>query len=85
MRTWGKRLARRHCSGGVVSERAASLADGVESTAILDWITSHDGQPETVAPKAMGRGLHGGRISGGGGRVSSSTPSRYVLPPGALS
>jgi hypothetical protein len=84
IRTLVKRLARRHASGGEVIERAAILAEGEESTAILEWITSHDGQPESVAPKAAGRGLHGGRISGGG-RAQSSAPARYVLPPGVLS
>ncbi len=84
IRTLVKGLSRRHPSGGEVIERAAILAAGEESAAILAWITSHDGEPEAVVPKASGRGIHGGRI-GDSGRTSSSTPARYVLPPGALS
>ena len=43
------RLSRRHPSGGQVIERAAVVAEGAESGAILDWITSHDGLPESQA------------------------------------
>ena len=80
------RLARRHSSGGEVIERAAIMAAGVDSTAMLAWIEAHDGQAEvpTVAKRGA-HGLHGGRLSGGGDTARPSAPRRYVLPPGALS
>jgi hypothetical protein len=73
-----RRLSRPHRSGGEVIERAAILAAGVDSAAVLEWITAHDGQPETLAPVASRRGLHGARLNDSG-------PRRYVLPAGALS
>ena len=75
------RLSRPHGSGGEVIERAAILAAGPDSTAILAWIAAHDGQPESRAPAGSARGLHGGRLSG---TAETSTPRRYVLPPGVL-
>lgn len=78
------RLARRHPSGGEVIERAAILAAGADSTAVLAWIAAHGGQPEAqVVPTGRARGLYGGRLSGGG-EAGTSAPLRYVLPPGAL-
>lgn len=80
-----KGLSRRHTSGGAVIERAAIMAAGDESAAILAWITSHEGQAETVTPKASaGRGLHGGQV-GDSRTTAARTPARYVLPPGVLS
>ncbi len=83
IRTLVKRLSRRHRSGGQVIERAAILAAGANSSAILRWIAAHAGEPEELAPVSPGRGLHAPRLydNGGAGR----TPLRYVLPPGALS
>ena len=92
-----KRLSRRHRSGGDVIERAAIMAAGDESVAILSWIAEHGGRPETVAPtpaagglhgrNGHGGGLHGGGLRGGslaGGATGGGTaPSRYVLPHGA--
>lgn len=78
------RLARTHPSGGAVIERAAILAAGADSAAVLAWIAAHDGLPEAqVAPVAAGRGLHGGQLNNRGGAVTPP-PRRYVLPPGAL-
>lgn len=75
------RLARPHrASGGAVVERAAILAAGADSEAVLAWIAEHDGQPEEAAPVAVAGGLHGAR--GGSDRVAP--PSRYLLPAGAL-
>lgn len=71
------RLARPHPQGNVI-ERAAILAEGESSAAVLAWITAHHGTPEVVAPSAPGRGLHAGRD------VVARPPSRYVLPAGAL-
>ncbi len=77
------RLARPHPSGGDVVERAAILAEGPDSSAILRWIAEHDGKPEELAPLAGGRGLHGERIQT---RADSARkPLRYVFPRGALS
>lgn len=78
------RLSRRHDSGGTVIERAAIVAEGAASQAILAWIAAHDGQPEVRAPASGGGGLHGSRMGGAGGR-DASAPQRYVLPPDALS
>ena len=75
------RLSRPHRSGGVVIERAAILAEGSDSDAIITWILSHSGRPEATAPPAPARGLHGSRLSDG--RVDKHPP-RYVLPAGSL-
>ena len=76
------RLARRHSSGGDVIERAAILADGADFSAVMRWISDHDGQPETLAA-APSRGLHGARLDRSGGSTSK-TPLRFVLPAGTL-
>ncbi len=76
------RLSRPAASGGSVIERAAILAEGAESEAIIRWILAHAGQPEASAPSAPARGLHGTRWSGGGG--AERHPPRYVLPAGVL-
>jgi hypothetical protein len=78
------RLSRPHASGGDVIERAAILAAGADATAIVDWITAHDGQPEVTVPPAASRGLHGARSSDPLG-ADGGIPRRYVLPVGALS
>ncbi len=78
------RLARRHSSGGEVIERAAILAAGADSAAVLAWIAAHDGQPEERAvATSVGRGLHSERLNNSGA-IGSSVPRRYVFPPGAL-
>ncbi len=79
-----KRLSRRHRSGGQVIERAAILAAGANSSAVLRWIAAHAGEPEELAPVASGRGLHAARLNDSGA-ANGRTPLRYVLPPGALS
>ena len=73
------RLARPHKSGGTVIERATLLAEGPDFTAIVAWITAHDGRPE-AAVEAPSGGLHGGR----GRETPVGPPLRYVLPAGAL-
>jgi hypothetical protein len=76
------RLARRHPSGGTVIERAAILAEGADSTAVVAWVIAHGGQPEAAVVSAK-RGLHSPRpldASAAAGRP----PLRWVLPPGAL-
>jgi hypothetical protein len=77
------RLARPGASGGSVIERAAILAEGRDSDAIVRWILAHAGQPEAVPAPAPAGGLHGARRSGGGD-AAGRPPRRYVLPAGAL-
>ena len=74
-----RRLSRPHLSGGIVIERAAILAAGAEYPAIIDWIASHAGTPETTAPTGRSRGLHGSRINDGN-TPASQQPMRFVLP-----
>ncbi len=84
IRTLVARLARPHPSGGAVIERAAILAEGAESAAIIAWITRHAGEPEPEAPRTGGGGgLHGARLHEGAG-AHPQRPRRYVLPAGAL-
>ena len=78
------RLSRPHPAGGEVIERAAILAEGADSTAVLEWIAAHAGEPEASAPQREGRGLHSARLTNGGG-AGPRTPLRYVFPPGTLS
>ena len=83
IRTLVTRLARPHPSGGQVIERAAILAEGAQSSAVLTWIAAHAGEPEDLAPTASARGLHSARLSERAG-ASGRTPLRYVIPAGAL-
>jgi hypothetical protein len=75
------RLARPDVSGGDVVERAAILAAGADFAAIMAWVMAHGGRPETMVAAAPSRGLHGSTYNG---EVESSTPLRFVLPPGTL-
>jgi hypothetical protein len=84
IRTLVTRLSRPHPSGGEVIERAAILAAGADSSAVLRWIAAHAGEPEELAPVASGRGLHSARLHDAD-RANARAPLRYVLPPGALS
>jgi hypothetical protein len=77
------RLARPHISGGEVIERAAIIAEGADSAAVIAWITAHAGIPEATVVTPSRHGLHGSRL-GDGGRSGSRTPLRFVLPAGAL-
>jgi hypothetical protein len=76
------RLSRRHPSGGTVIERAAIVADGADSAAVVAWILDHAGEPEAAADTSSKRGLHSPRLSASMG--SERAPARYVLPAGAL-
>ena len=78
-----KRLSRPHSSGGVVIERAAILAEGADFSAVMNWITAHDGAPDAAVSATRGRGLHGSRMNGGDA-TASRAPLRFVLPHGAL-
>jgi hypothetical protein len=55
------RLARPHSSGGKVIERAAILAEGTDSAAVMAWITAHAGIPEATVATPSRHGLHGSR------------------------
>ncbi|MEA2265784.1 MAG: hypothetical protein QOE27_1367 [Solirubrobacteraceae bacterium] len=78
-----KRLARAHPSGGTVVERAAVLAEGTGSDDVLAWMMAHGAQAEASAPVSGRHGLHGADRYATGPNTSSA-PSRYILPPGAL-
>ena len=69
------RLSRASASGESVIERAAIMAEGANSHAIIKWILAHGGRPGASAPNASARGLHGARSSGDPGRSS-----HYVMP-----
>jgi hypothetical protein len=77
------RLARPHFSGGDVIERAAIVAEGADSAAVIEWISAHAGIPEAAVAASTKHGLHGSRL-GYGGAAKPSTPLRFVLPAGAL-
>ncbi len=77
------RLARQHPSGGEVIERAAIMAAGADSQAVLRWIAAHHGEPEAEPVASSAGGLYGGRI-GHGDALAATAPRRYVLPPGVL-
>ena len=65
-------------------QRAAILAAGSDSPAIINWIIAHAGTPEATAPPSRGGGLHGSRIKDGDAPASQA-PLRYVLPSQTLS
>ena len=78
------RLSRPHPSGGVVIERAAILAAGADSPAVIDWIIAHSGTPDTAVRVTQGRGLHGSRMNDDSSSIPAN-PLRFVLPAGSLS
>jgi hypothetical protein len=73
------RLSRHHPSGGSVIERAAIVAEGADSAAVVAWILDHEGEPEVAAVASSKRGRHSARIGS-----ADRAPARYVLPAGAL-
>ena len=77
------RLARPLASGGSVVERAAIVAEGADSEAVVAWILAHGGRAEATVETSSRHGLHGPSLHAGGGSRSRS-PSRFVLPAGAL-
>jgi hypothetical protein len=77
------RLARAHSAGGTVIERAAVVAAGADSEAVMTWILAHGGKPEAGVETATRHGLHGSRLHSSGGS-EPRVPSRFVLPPGVL-
>jgi hypothetical protein len=77
------RLSRRHPSGGTVIERAAIVAEGADSAAVVTWILDHAGEAEAVGDTSSKRGLHSPRLSGPIG-PDPRPPALYILPAGAL-
>jgi hypothetical protein len=77
------RLSRSHPSGGTVIERAAIVAEGADSAAVVTWILDHAGEPQAAVDTSSKRGLHGPRLSGPI-RPDARPPARYVLPADAL-
>jgi hypothetical protein len=77
------RLGRGHPSGGTVIERAAILAHGADSEAVMTWIAAHGGRPETAVETSPRHGLHGSRLHASGGSEPRA-PARFVLPAGEL-
>ena len=76
------RLARPHRSGGQVIERAAILAAGADSPAVIDWILAHAGEAEAAVPATRQHGLHGARFADTA--EAPRAPQRFVLPAGVL-
>lgn len=77
------RLSRKHRSGGRVIERAAIMAEGGNSVAILRWLEDNDWVPEADAPPSTDRdgfGLHGMRREAERGRAQAQAPRRYISP-----
>ncbi len=77
------RLARAHPSGGSVIERAAVMAAGTDSQAVMTWIVDHGGVPDAADTTSQRHGLHGA-LRHAGGASEPRSPSRFVLPAGAL-
>jgi hypothetical protein len=77
------RLARAHPAGGSVIERAAVVAAGADSEAVMTWIVARGGKPEAAVETPTRHGLHGSRLHTSGG-TEPRFPSRFVLPAGML-
>jgi hypothetical protein len=77
------RLGRADPSGGTVIERAAIVAEGADFDAVMTWIVAHGGKPQAAVETSTRHGLHGAHLHPDRG-ASPRTPSRFVLPPGAL-
>lgn len=77
-----KLLARPTGAGGQVIERAAIMAAGVDSQAVVEWILAHHGKPEQRGPTTTRRGLHGPRLADDD--RAPRAPQRFVLPAGVL-
>ena len=79
LRTVVDRLARSDRAGGRVIERAALLAEGTRSTALIAWLGEHGWEPEApAAASPRGGGIHGQREHRSATPVA---PARYLLRP----
>ena len=77
------RLARPNRGGGRVIERAAIMAEGSKSSAILEWLAAERWTPEAAVVSTAyrgGAGLHGGRLESERGDAATQAPRRYVSP-----
>jgi len=73
------RLARSDRAGGRVIERAALLAEGTRSTALIAWLGAHGWEPEAPATASpRGGGIHGAREHRS---ATPTAPARYLLHP----
>jgi hypothetical protein len=79
-----QRLSRPTRDGRRVIERAAIMAEGSRSAAILTWLEDASWTPEErVASTAYrgGAGLHGARLESERSDAHKQAPQRYVSPP----
>jgi hypothetical protein len=78
------RLSRPDRTGRRVIERAAIMAEGSRSGAILSWLEDASWTPEervTSTAYRGGAGLHGARSEFERGDTRKQAPQRYVSPP----
>jgi hypothetical protein len=61
-----------------VIERAAIMAAGADSSAVINWIMDHDGTPDTALSASRSQGLHGSRMNDSA-PVAPQKPTRFVL------
>jgi hypothetical protein len=81
-----ERLSRPDRAGRRVIERAAIMAEGANSAAILEWLAASSWTPEEPAASTTdrgGSGLHGMRRESERGRARTQAPRRYVSPAGS--
>jgi hypothetical protein len=83
IQTLVERLARANPAGGHVIERAAIVAEGADSQAVIAWIIDRGGIPETTETSGQRHGLHGALRHSGGG-AEPRRPSRFILPADAF-
>jgi hypothetical protein len=77
------RLSRPNRGGGRVIERAAIMAEGSRSAAILDWLSGASWTPEAPVVSTEyrgGSGLHGMRRESERNDARAQTPRRYISP-----
>jgi hypothetical protein len=77
------RLSRPNRGGGRVIERAAIMAEGSRSAAILDWLSVASWTPEAPVEDTTyrgGSGLHGTRRESDRNDARAQTPRRYISP-----
>lgn len=78
------RLSRPTRAGRRVIERAAIMAEGSRSAAILTWLEDASWIPEervTSTAYRGGAGLHGARLESERSDARKQAPQRYVSPP----
>jgi len=75
-----ERLSRRDRVGGRVIERAAIMAEGGRSSALIAWLGAHGWEPEApvAASTRGGGGIHAAREHRSD---APAQPARYLLHP----